>query len=209
MFATLKNIATAALLVVVSTSIFGQDVAAQSRWKQTVQLVTPVRSGELGAALVDTLIAVIERNDIKVRRSYEDDTEYSITELEDLLLDEGFDVTSANQVFLTFLYEADPRRFSQEITEMYFIYRPEEYEDSDMSIMLVDATHPAVRNMLTSNGTRLNSNEAVFEPFWDQLRLHQLEEGTVVQVGDRVIRDEAIALAEKERIVGIIRQFLY
>lgn len=209
MFSTVKKLAATSLMVVVALSIFSQDVSAQSRWRQTVQLVTPVRTGELGGALVDTLIAVIDRNDIKVRRSYEDDTQYSITELEDLLLDEGFDVTSANQVFLTFLYEADPRSFNQEITEMYFIYRPEEYDDSDVPIMLVDSTHPAVRNMLTSNGTRLNSNEAVFEPFWDQLRLHQLEEGTVVQVGDRVIRDETMAVAEKERIIGIIRRFLY
>ena len=199
----------APLLVVFTTIGIVQDAAAQSRWKQTVQLVTPVKSGELGAALVDTLVAVIHRNDIKVRRSYEDTTRYTALELEDMLLDEGFDITSANQVFLTFLYEADPRRFSDEITEMYFIYRPEEYEDSDVPILLVDATHPAVRNMLTSNGTTLEANEAVFEPFWDQLRLHQLEEGTVVQVGDRVIRDERIAVAEKERIIGIIRRFLY
>ncbi|NND73088.1 MAG: hypothetical protein HKN43_16055 [Rhodothermales bacterium] len=201
------TIAVCAILIL--AGITGQDASAQSRWKQTVQIVTPIVSGELGQALVDSLIAVIHRNDIPVRRSYEDTTRYSAIDLEDILLDEGFDITSANQVFLTFLYEADPRTFSQEITEMYFIYRPQEYEESDIPIMLVDSSHPAVRNMLTSNGTRLESNEAVFEPFWDQLRLHQLEEGMVVQIGDRVIRDEQIAMAEKERIIGIIRRFLY
>lgn len=195
--------------VAILAGVVGQEAAAQSRWKQTVQLVTPIRSGELGAALVDTLVAVLHRNDIMVQRSLEDKTLYTATELEDLLLDEGFDITSANQMFLTFLYEADPRTFSQEITLMNFIYRSEEYEESDIPIMLVNADHPAIRNMLTSNGTRLESNEAVFEPFWDQLRLHKLEDGMVVQVGDRVIRDEAIALAEKDRIIGIIRKFLY
>ncbi len=195
--------------VAILVGVMGPEAAAQSRWKQTVQLVTPIHSGELGAALVDTLVAVLHRNEIMVRRSLEDETLYTALELEDLLLDEGFDITSANQVFLTFLYEADPRTFSQEITQMNFIYRSEEYEEADIPIMVVNADHPAIRNMLTSNGTRLASNEAVFEPFWDQLRLHKLEDGMVVQVGDRVIRDEAIAMAEKDRIIDIIRKFLY
>ncbi|MCB0719802.1 MAG: hypothetical protein KDD65_15245 [Bacteroidetes bacterium] len=181
----------------------------QSRWQQTVQAITPVRSQHITGALLDSLIAVSERSDVHVRRSPDDATDHSITELEDILIDEGLDITSANRMFVTYRYEADQRSFKTDILELYFIYRPEEYEDADTPIALVDATQPVVRNMLVSNGTTLATNEAVFEPFWDQLRLHQLEDGTVVKVGNKVIRDEDEAAREKQKILSIIRRFLY
>ncbi len=191
-------------------SVFvASGAAGQSRWQQTVQAITPVVQGEITGALLDSLVQVANRKDVPFRRSPDDDNTHSVMELSDLLLDEGLDVTSANQVFITYKYEADPRSFNSEITELYFIYRPEEYEDTDTPIAIVDATHPVVRNMLVSNGTRLESNEAVFEPFWDQLRLHQLEQGTIVKVGSKILRDEADAEREKQRILKIIQRFLY
>lgn len=185
------------------------DMVAQSRWQQTVQAITPVRVEHITGALLDSLIAVSSRSDVKMRRSPDDDTNHSIAELEDLLYDEGLDVTSANQMFVTYRYEADQRSFKTDILELYFIYRPVEYEDSDTPIAVIDATQPVVRNMLVSNGTTLAANEAVFEPFWDQLRLHQLEDGTIVKVGNKIIRDEGQAAAEKAKILTIIQRFLY
>ncbi len=182
---------------------------AQSRWQQTVQAITPVRAEHITGALLDSLIAVSERGSVVLRRSPEDDTDRSILELEDLLYEEGLDITSANQMFVTYRYEADQRSFKTDILELYFIYRPVDYEDVDTPIAVVDATQPLVRNMLVSNGTALAANEAVFEPFWDQLRLHQLEEGTVVKVGTKIIRDEQEAAAEKDKLLKIIRRFLY
>ena len=190
-------------LVVCSSAI------GQSRWKQTVQAITPVVQDEITGALLDSLVQVADRQAVPVRRSPDYEESMSVMELSDTLLDEGLDVLSANQVFITYEYEADPRSFKQEIVELYFIYRPVEYEDADIPIALVDARHPVVRNMLVSNGTRLESNEAVFEPFWDQLRLHQLESGTVVKVGGKILRDEAEATREKQRILKIIQRFLY
>lgn len=174
-----------------------------------MQAITPVRSGEITGALLDTLVQVAYRNELEFKRSIEHDTAVPILQLEDELLNEGLDVTSANQVFITYRYEANQRRFKSNILQLNFIYRPEEYDDADTPIMVIDATHPIIRNVLTSNGTTLDENEAVFEPFWDQLRLHQLDDSSVVQVGNRVVREEEVALAEKERIVGIIRRFLY
>jgi len=197
------GVATAALCVAAGSS------SAQSRWQQTVQAITPVVQDEITGALLDSLIEVTGRTGVPVRRSPDDSAEHTIRELSDLLLDEGLDVTSANQVFITYKYEADPRSFSSEIVELYFIYRPVEYEDADTPIAIVDATNPIVRNMLVANGTRLEANEAVFEPFWDQLRLHQLENGTIVKVGGKILRDEAEAAREKERLLKIIQQFLY
>jgi hypothetical protein len=182
---------------------------AQSRWQQTVQAITPVVQDEITGALLDSLIEVAGRTGVPIRRSPDDASEHTMAELSDLLLDEGLDVTSANQVFITYKYEADPRSFKSEIVELYFIYRPVEYEDADTPIAIVDATNPIVRNMLVSNGTQLESNEAVFEPFWDQLRLHQLENGTIVKVGGKILRDDAEAQREKERLLQIIQRFLY
>lgn len=203
----MRSLSTFSVLVL--SAVFVGSLTGQSRWQQTVQAITPVVQGEITGALLDSLVQVAGRRDVPMRRSPDDQSEHSVTELSDLLLDEGLDVTSANQVFITYKYEADPRSFSSEITELYFIYRPEEYEDTDTPIAIVDATHPVVRNMLVANGTRLESNEAVFEPFWDQLRLHQLEHGTIVKVGSKILRDEADAAREKQRILKIIQRFLY
>lgn len=197
------GIATFAICLATGSSV------AQSRWQQTVQAITPVVQDEITGALLDSLIEVTSRTGVPIRRSPDDTAEHTMAELSDLLLDEGLDVTSANQVFITYKYEADPRSFNSEIVELYFIYRPVEYEEADTPIAIVDATNPIVRNMLVSNGTRLESNEAVFEPFWDQLRLHQLENGTIVKVGGKILRDEAEAAREKERLLRIIKQFLY
>lgn len=207
----MKSINNAALFAAIALLFVTASwpASAQSRWQQTVQAITPVRSEQITGALLDSLIAVSQRGDVRLRRSPDDDTEYSVTELEDLLLDDGLDITSANQMFVTYRYEADQRSFKTDILELYFIYRPVEYEDADTPIAIVDATQPLVRNMLVSNGTTLATNEAVFEPFWDQLRLHQLEDGTVVKVGSKIIRDEKEAAFEKDKILNIIRRFLY
>ena len=203
-----KNVTLVVAVIVLFVSTAWPSLA-QSRWQQTVQAITPVRSEHITGALLDSLIAVSQRGDVHLRRSPDDDTPHSISELEDILIEDGLDITSANQMFVTYRYEADQRSFKTDILELYFIYRPVEYEDADTPIAVVDATQPLVRNMLVSNGTTLATNEAVFEPFWDQLRLHQLEDGTVVKVGSKIIRDEKEAAFEKEKILNIIRRFLY
>ena len=196
-------------LALSASSLIGLSSDAQSRWQQTVQAITPVVQEEITGALLDSLIEVTGRKGVLVKRSPDETETYTMAQLSDLLLDDGLDVTSANQVFITYKYEADPRSFTSEIVEMYFIYRPVDYEDTDTPIAVIDATNPVVRNMLVSNGTRLEANEAVFEPFWDQLRLHQLENGTIVKVGGKILRDEAEAELEKQRILKIIQRFLY
>ena len=53
------------------------------------------------------------------------------------------------------------------------------------------------------------ANEAAFEPFYDQLTFHQLENSTVVAIGGRVIRDPDRAAAERERLLATVRRFIY
>ncbi len=185
------------------------DAAAQSRWLQTVQVIAPVEGQDITAALLDSLIDVSDRRHVAIQRSPEDSTKHTIVALEDRLFDDGLDFSSANKVFITYRFEANQRRFKADILDLYFIYRPEEFEDADIPIAYFDASNPIIRNILVGKGTRLETNEAVFEPFWDKLQFYQLDNALVTSVGGRVIRDEERAVSERTRLVGIIRQFLY
>ncbi len=185
------------------------DSRAQSRWLQTVQVIAPVTGQDIASALLDSLVDAVDRREVQIRRSLNDSTFYRVVDLEDRLFADGLDFSSANQVFVTYRFEANQRRFKSDIIDLYFIYRPEEFEDADVPIAYFDASNPIVRNTLVGKGTRLETNEAVFEPFWDKLQFYQLENAMVTSVGGRVIRDENRAIAERTRIVGIIRQFLY
>ena len=196
-------------VTVLASGIAANDTIAQSRWLQTVEIITPVSDEDVTAALLDSLVDAVDRRHVAIRRAADDTTHFDAHELADLLYDDGLDFSSANQVFITYRFEANQRRFKADILSLYFIYRPEEFEDTDIPIAYFDATQPVIRNVLVGKGTRLETNEAVFEPFWDKLQFHQLDQGLVTSIGGRVVRDEALASSERTRIVGIIRQFLY
>ncbi len=196
-----------ALLAVAGYST--KSASAQSRWLQTVEIITPVTADDITVALLDSLVDSVDRREVMIRRAPDDSTRYSVADLADHLYSDGLDFSSANQVFITYRFEANQRRFKSDILSLYFIYRPEEFEDTDVPIAFFDATHPVIRNVLVGKGTRLETNEAVFEPFWDKLQFHQLDQGLVTSIGGRVVRSEELAVSERTRIVGIIRQFLY
>ncbi len=200
----LTSLAVAALLTVAAA-----DSPAQSRWLQTVQVIAPVQGQDITAALLDSLIDISDRRNVVLQRSPEDSTQLTIVDLEDRLFDQGLDFSSANKVFITYRFEANQRRFKADILDLYFIYRPEEFDDADIPIAYFDASDPIIRNTLVGKGTRLETNEAVFEPFWDKLQFYQLDTAMVTSVGGRVIRDEERAVSERTRLVGIIRHFLY
>ena len=197
------------LLGFAAPKLLRQEAVAQSRWLQTVQVIAPVHGRDITAALLDSLIDVADRRRVLIGRTPDDSTGYRIVDLESRLFDAGLDFSSANKVFITYRFEANQRRFKADILDLYFIYRPEEFEDADVPIAYFDASNPIIRNTLVGKGTRLETNEAVFEPFWDRLQFYQLEDALVTSVGGRVIRDEARAESERIRLVGIIRQFLY
>lgn len=205
----IRKLFSASLLILTLGVVPSLEVAAQSRWLQTVEIITPVTVEDVTAALLDSLVDAVDRRAVLVRRAPDDTTRQRAMQLADHLYDEGLDFSSANRVFITYRFEANQRRFKSDILSLYFIYRPEEFEDTDVPIAYFDATNPVVRNVLVGKGTRLETNEAVFEPFWDKLQFHQLEQGLVTSVGGRVVRDETAALTERTRLVGIIRQFLY
>ena len=181
---------------------------AQTRWLQTVQVISPIDDFTVTGAFRDSLIQVIQRGQATLRRE-PDGSVLSFRSLEDDLFREGLDFTSANRVFFTYKLEASQRGFHSEIQDIYFIYRPEGFEDVDLPIFYVDGRDPGIRRMIMSGGTQMFANEAAFEPFYDQLTFHQLENSTVVAIGGRVIRDPDRAAAERERLLATVRRFIY
>ena len=182
---------------------------SQSRWLRTIQVITPVSDREVTGVLLDTLMEVINRQDIRVRRSPEDLDTQSFADLEKALINEGLDVTSATQVFITYRYESTQQGFFAQILDLYFIYRPTEFEEADIPILYLDATDPVIQNIMVNSGVPSEVNEAVTRPFIEQIAINQLMGSTVVKVGDRIIRDEKVADYEKRRLLAIIREKSY
>ena len=181
---------------------------AQTRWLQTVEVIAPVDDYTVTGVFRDSLIQVMQRGKVELRREPESAVR-TFRSIEDDLYGEGLDFTSANRVFLTYRLEASQRGFTSEIEKIYFIYRPEGFDDVDMPIFYVSGKDPAVRRLIMSGGTQMLANEAAFEPFYDQLTFHHLEESTVVSVGGRLIRDPDKAAEERERLLATVRRFIY
>lgn len=203
-------LALGALLTAFSgLAVLPGEAQAQSRWLQNVELVTPVRDGYVTRALLDTLTYALLDSPEPVRRTPDDATAIPFHALEESLFDDGLDFSSATNLFVGYKLEANQRRFSSNITHLYFIYRPEDGEGLDIPILYLNGTNPIVQRILETSGTPSRLNEAAIHPFIDQMTFHKLPEGTVVSVGGRIIRDPAEAAAEKERLLSTIRRFLF
>ena len=206
----LKDIIRSSALVALLLAAYAVPTQAQSRWLRTVEVVTPVSQEDITGALLDTLVMVVQRNDIGVKRSPEDEAETTLEALDNQILDEGLDYSSATHVFITYQYEATQLGLDTDILSMYFIFRPDQANENDIPIFFLDATHPSIRNTLISNGTQLRVNEAAFLPFWDQLMLNKLpDESQIVAVGGEIIRDAEEAETEKVQLLNTIRKFMY
>ena len=202
-------IAGAMLILLAGTVLSPGVVWAQSRWVQNVELVTPVKDEYVTRALLDTLFNVIQREPVALKRTSDDADTLSYSDLEDALLRAGLDFTSASHLFIGYRLEADQRRFQSHITHLFFIYRPEEIDAVDIPIFHLDTEQPAIGRVLQYSGTPLPYNEVGVQPFREQLVFHKLPESTIVRISGQVIRDPAKAAAEKERLLAIIRRFVF
>lgn len=205
------NLTALSALVMMALCVLAIPVQAQSRWLKTVEVITPVSDEQITGPLLDSLVTVASRNDIPVKRSPEDEEEISMQQLDNQLLDEGLDYSSATHVFVTYQYEASQLGLTTNILDMYFIFRPAGgFDENDIPILYLDATHPSIRNTLISSGTQLRVNEAAFLPFWDQLMINKLpQESQVVAEGGEIIRDSEEAKAVKAQLLATIRKFMY
>lgn len=114
-------------------------------------------------------------------------------------------------MFITHRFALSSGTFNEEILGLYFIFRPEGQEGEDIPVLYLDLREEQLyEELLIERGTRLASNEATFLPFKQQVGFNNFRDQlTVVQVGDRSIRDRNRAAAEKERILKIIQDLTY
>lgn len=199
------------LLLVGLVGVLPLDAQAQGRWQQTAVVGTPILDDQVSRVFLDTLSSVILRNPtaIAFKREPGDENTISFDELDNQLLDEGFDLSSANFMIISYKFEADQQGFRQNIEDIYFLYRPEGGSDIDTPIFYVAADQPMINSILVSKGTVNRLNQAVIVPFLDQMGFHQLQEAQILQVGNRIIRDVGASEDERRMLLQTIRKFLY
>ncbi|MEM6785052.1 MAG: hypothetical protein AAF624_15130 [Bacteroidota bacterium] len=207
-----------ALVALVAPLLLAQAVLAQGNWRQTVEIIVPVeRENEqnVTGVFLDSLIAYIETDDLQVRRDREDESTFTLSQIEDDLSYEGLFLSSANRVFITYKMEGNSRGFRSSIQEIFFIYRPDgEYADVDIPVLYLDGNNATLKRLLNNSGTNLRYNEAAFKPFRDQIAMHQLaktSDAVIVRYGENgqyVIYEEAESERERVRLVNVIRRFI-
>ncbi|PSQ98784.1 MAG: hypothetical protein BRD48_05990 [Bacteroidetes bacterium QS_9_68_14] len=200
-----------ALLVATIIPLGGPQAAhAQTEWKQTFQVITPVQENSAASALRDSVVDVATREGISLRRSPDDESARPISQIEEELLEQGLDFTSANRLFIRYDFQAERGQLQRSIESLHFIYRPEGADGQDLSIMNVDVSEaPAIANLLENSGMTLRTNEASFSPFREQLMFHKLPSSQLVALGGDVIRDTEEAESERRRLLRAVQRFLY
>jgi hypothetical protein len=159
--------------------------------------------------LRDSVVDVALRENLSMRRAPDDESPRPMRQIEELLLTEGLDFTSANRLFIRYRFEAQRGQLKRSIEDLYFIYRPEGAQGTDLPIMRVDLKAPAFANLIENSGMQMRTNEASYAPFREQLMFHKLPESQLVALGGDVIRDADEAESERRRLLRAVQRFLY
>lgn len=186
------------------------EVEAQ-RWLQTSQLIVPVQADTPTRALLDTLVQVIRRKDsLMVRRSPEESTKMSLTDLENKLISgPGIGLSSASHVFIDYKFMIGNRGYEESIEAFKFIFRAGQSE-SDVPMLYVEAKKPWVQQILRNKGTTLQTNQAALKTFSDQLafaRMQDNEGAQVVEIAGKAVRSGYEE--KKQKLVEKITRLTY
>lgn len=208
----LSRLGPLAVLLLGLLVLVPQEAQAQ-RWLQTTQVIAPIENEGPARALLDTLVNYLEREDsLMVRRAPDQPTKYSAGELSNVLIDaEALDISSANNVFIDYRFAVDRDGFEENITALYFIFRPAGTGEEDIPIMYLNVKKEEwVQNVLKHKGTTLVTNEAALKPFLDQLafaRIVREKDAQIVEIGDRKVREGFDA--KKRQLVDKITRLTY
>jgi hypothetical protein len=208
MFKLSRRILSLSLLAFALLAMTPSDATAQ-RWLQTTQLLSPIETDGPARALLDTLVQVMERKEeIQIKRSRDDSEPMSLSELREELIDEGFGLTSANNVFIDYRFEIRNRGFEESIESMQFVYRSPGGAEEDIQMMYVDTSKPWVKNILRNKGTTLTTNEAALRTFSDQLAFARMvQDGQIVEIAGETVREGFEA--KKRQLVQKIQRLTY
>jgi hypothetical protein len=197
-------------VVVAALLALGPQAAHGQLWLQTSRVVTPVEQGPIRTFL-DSLVTVMDRRGIKVRRSPERDSTMTVTALRNRLIDEErIGINGANHAFIDYRFSIDSGgQFRQQISKIHFVFRPGPGQ-SDISVLYLDAQQAWVDQFLRGKGTTLTTNEAAFIPFLRHLDFAQVarqEETRVVEIGGKTVREGF--QEEKEDLIRKVERLTY
>lgn len=173
-------------------------------WLQTARVITPIENGPTRVFL-DSLVSVMERKDVMVKRSPSQKGEMAVSALRDKLIsEEGIGLSSANHAFIDYRFTIDDgSQFRQEVSKVHFVFRPGPNQ-SDVSIMYIDAEKEWVKKVVRQKGTMLRTNEAALIPFHRHLgfaNIARQKKTQVVEIGGQTVRE-----AFDERKEALIRK---
>jgi hypothetical protein len=190
-FRTLRSVGIFGLLLVALCLAVPQAAQGQL-WLQTSRVITPIENGPTRAFL-DTLVNVMERKDVMVKRAPNRKEEMAVSALRDKLIsEEGIGLSSANHAFIDYRFSIDNgSKFRQEISKVHFVFRPGPNQN-DVSIMYIDAEKDWVKTVIRQKGTMLRTNEAALIPFHRHLgfaNIARQKKTQVVEIGGQTVRE--------------------
>lgn len=185
------------VLVFASTPLHAQE------WQQEVQIITSLENGDPVSVMLDSIVSVLDRNpDTRVRRSPQDSTATPFHALQDELYEDGIDPKSATHAFIRYRFDlrGEGNAMVETIKDIYFISRFNE-SYSDVPLLYVSTSDPAVNNMLISSGIPSEVNMKSFTAFRKMVAfpvINRRSESTVVEMGGRALRGD---LTPQQRMV--------
>lgn len=204
-----RRLASMVGLLLIVLALGAPQSAKGQLWLQTARVITPIEAGPTRAFL-DTLVNVMERKDMMVRRSPDQKEKMTISDLRNALISEaGIGLSSANHAFINYRFTiGQGSEFEQQISKIRFVFRAGPGQ-SDVSVMYVDAEKPWVETLIQQKGTTLQSNQAALIPFHRHLgfaNIARQEESKVVEIGGETVRDgfdekKAALIRKVERLV--------
>lgn len=205
----LRSLGVAGLVFLAFCLTYPQEAQGQ-RWLQTARVLTPIEDGPKRVFL-DTLVNVMGRNEVRVRRSPDQEEKMTLSSLRNKLIsEEGIGLGSANYVFIGYRFTIDNGgQFEQEVATLRFVFRPGP-DQNDVSMMYVDAQEPWVEEVIQQKGTSLRSNQAALIPFHRHLgfaRIARRETSQVVDIGGQTVRDEFDA--RKRALIQKVERLTY
>jgi hypothetical protein len=160
-------------------------------WLQTSRVVTPVEQGPI-RTMLDSLVNVMERRDLRVKRSPDTDSSMTVSQLRSTLInEEGIGIGSANHAFIDYRFSIDNgSTFRQEVSSIRFVFRPGP-DQTDVPVMYLDAENGWLDPFLYNKGTQLKTNEAALIPFHRHLGFAQIarqKKTEIVEIGGQTVR---------------------
>ena len=103
--------------------------------------------------LLDSLVHVMERRSLAVRRSADIDSSTTVAQLRSTLIDEkGIGIGSANHAFIDYRFSIDNESdFRQEVAAIRFVFRPGPNQ-TDVPVLYLDARSGWVDTFLHTRG---------------------------------------------------------